>query len=113
MKKHIFNIREVDKIVFDSIKNGEKSIETRASTPKYQRIETGDTLIFVCKNEKLEKKVTKVNFYKTIDEMIKDINFKKIMPFINSVNEMKKTYYSFPNYKEKIKKFGLVSFELK
>lgn len=113
MKKHIFKIRQIDKIVFDSIKDGQKNIETRAATVKYQKTEPGDTLIFICGNEKLEKKVKKINLYRTIDEMIKDINFKKIMPFVNSVDEMKKTYYSFPNYKDKIKKFGLIAFEFK
>jgi len=34
------------------------------------------------------------------------------MPFVNSLEEMKQVYYSFPNYKEKIEEFGLVVFEL-
>jgi ASC-1-like (ASCH) protein len=45
--------------------------------------------------------------------MVKKIDFKKIMPFVNSIEEMKEIYYSFPNYKEKIEKFGIVAFYLK
>lgn len=113
MKKHILKIREVDKIVFDSIKNKEKTIETRANTEKYQKIKKGDILIFTCGNEKIEKEVKLIKYFKSINQMVKMIDFKKIMPFVNSIEEMKNVYYSFPKYKEKIKKFGLVAFYLK
>jgi len=39
MKKHILRIRKIDKIVFDSIKNKKKIIETRAATDKFRKIE--------------------------------------------------------------------------
>lgn len=113
MKKHILRIRKVDKFVFDSIKENKKTIETRAATNKLKKIEVGDFLIFICNNEKLEKEVKKVKLYKTIDQMVKEIDFKKIMPFVDSIDEMKKVYFSFPNYKEKIEKFGLIIFKMK
>jgi len=113
MKKHILKIRKVDKIVFDSIKENKKTIETRAATDKYRKIEKNDILVFVCDNETIEKEIKKVECYKNIDQMVKVIDFKKIMPFVNSIEEMKKVYFSFPGYKEKIEKFGLVVFKLK
>lgn len=113
MKKHILKIREVDKVVFGAIKNGQKTIETRAATDKYRRIKVGDVLVFVCGDEELEKSVEKADIYKSIDEMVKVIDFKNVMPFVDSIDEMKKVYFSFPNYKEKIEKFGLVAFKLK
>jgi ASC-1-like (ASCH) protein len=113
MTKHILKIRQVDRIVFGAIKNSQKTIETRAATGKYREIKAGDILVFVCGDEKLEKLVERVDIYKSIDEMIKTIDFKSIMPFVNSITEMKKVYFSFPNYKEKIKKFGIVAFKLK
>ncbi|MBU4082341.1 hypothetical protein KKB98_00070 [Patescibacteria group bacterium] len=113
MTKHILKIRQVDKVVFDTIKKGQKTIETRAATDKYRRIKAGDILVFVCGDEKLDKSVEKVDIYKGIDEMIKVIDFKSVMSFVNSIDEMKKVYFSFPNYKEKIEKFGLVAFKLK
>jgi ASC-1-like (ASCH) protein len=113
MTKHILKIRQVDRVVFDAIRNGQKTIETRAAADKYRKIKSGDILVFVCGDEKLEKLVERVDIYKSIDEMIKTIDFKSIMPFCNSVDEMKKVYFSFPNYKEKIKKFGIMTFKLK
>lgn len=112
MKKHILKIREVDRVVFEAIKNNQKTIETRAATAKFRKIEKGDILLFICGNDKLEKQVLAVSHYKGIDEMTKELGFKEIMPFVNSIEEMKKVYYSFPNYKEKIDKFGLAVFKI-
>jgi len=112
MKKHSLRIRQVDKFIFDSIRDGEKAIETRPATDKYRKIKEGDILVFICGDEKLEKEIEKVDYYKSIDEMTKVIDFKKIMPFVDSIEEMKNIYFSFPNYKDKIGKFGLVVFKL-
>lgn len=112
MEKHILRIRKNDRIVFDSIKNGEKTIETRAATDKFRNIKAGDVLVFVCQDEKLEKSVKKTKRFKSIEEMLEKIDFRKIMPFIDSVQEVKKVYYSFSGYREKIKQFGLVAFWL-
>ena len=113
MVKHILRIRKVDRFVFDSVKEGDKIIETRAATVKNRKIKKGDFLVFVCEGEKLEKEIKKVSYFKSIDGMVKEIDFKKIMPFVNSIEEMKQVCYSFSNYQEKIKQFGLVAFELK
>ena len=37
----------------------------------------------------------------------------KIMPLVTSIEEMKKRYYSYPGYEEKIKEHGILAFELK
>lgn len=110
MAKHILKIRGADKFVFDAIKENEKTVETRANTPKYRKIKAGDILVFVCGDEKLEKRVEEVAYYQTIEELTEAMDFKKVMPFADTIKEMKQTYYSFPNYKEKIKQFGLAAF---
>jgi len=110
MKKHILRIRKIDKIAFDSIKNKKKIIETRAATDKFRKIEKDDILVFVCEDKRLEKQIKQVKLFESIDKMLEKIDFKKIMPFINSADEMKKVYYSFSGYKEKIDKFGLIAF---
>ncbi len=113
MVKHNLKIRQIDRVVFDAIKNGQKFIETRAVANKYRKIQEGDILVFVCGDEKLEKSVEKVDIYKSIDDVVKVIDFKSVMPFVDSIDEMKKVYFSFPDYKEKIEKFGIIAFKLK
>ena len=112
MKKHILRIREIDKDFFDIIENGLKTIETRAATNKLRAIKKGDILVFVCGDKKLEKRVKEVSYFKTIEELIKKIDLKKIMPLVSSLEEAKKVWYSFPNYEKKISKFGLLAFDL-
>ena len=113
MTKHILRFRQTDRGIFDDIHSGKKRVETRAATVKYKNIKPGDVVVFVCGEDKLVKTVTKVYRWKSIDEMVKEIPFKKIMPSISSVEAMKKVYSSYPNYDQKIKEFGLLGWELK
>lgn len=112
MKNWTLKIREVDKEIFNAIKKGNKPIETRAATPKYQSIEIGDTLTFVCEGNSISKKVGNKFHWNDVDSMASQIDFKKVMPDVSGVEEMKKVYSSFPGYDEKIKEFGIVGFEL-
>ena len=111
-KTHTLLIRELDRKVFEAIKDGSKTIETRAATEKYRAVQEGDILNFVCGDESLQKIVTGVRLFCTIEEMVREFGIQSIMPFANSIEEMRNVYYSFPNYKEKIEKFGIISFEL-
>ena len=105
-------MRKTDRFVFNVIKRGEKTVETRAATERYRKIQPGDTLVFVCGKEKIEREVDGVRHFVSINDMVKEIDFKKIMPFCENIEEMKKIYYSFPGYKEKIKNIGLLAFDL-
>lgn len=113
MKTWTLRFRAVDKKNFNELKSGIKAVETRAATVKYQPIEKGDTLVFVCGKYKFSKTITKKTHFKSIDAMFKKIPFRKIMPDLKSKEEAKERYHSYPNYKEKIEEFGLLAFELK
>ena len=104
--------RVVDKDNFDEVRNGLKHIETRAGTPKYQDIAVGDTLTFVCGPERLVKRVVKKYHWPSVDAMVEEVDFKKVMPSVGSIEEMKKVYSSYPDYDEKIREYGLLGFEL-
>lgn len=112
MKSHTLRFRAVDKKNFDQVKDGSKPVETRAGTIKYQPIQVGDELVFSCDGEKFSKKIFKKEHYKNIDAMVKKIPFKKIMPDVGSVIEMKKIYASYSGYEQKIKEFGIFAFWL-
>ena len=64
------------------------------------------------KSKPAAKKIVKKFHWPSIDAMVKEIDFKKIMPSVESVDEMKKIYVTYPDYKQKIKKHGLFGFEL-
>jgi len=113
MKTWTLRFKVIDKGNFEELRKGIKSVETRAASVKYQPIEKGDTLVFVCGKDKFSKVITKKTHFKSLDAMFRRVPFKKIMPDLNTKKEAKERYYSYPNYKEKIKKFGILAFELK
>ena len=88
-------------------------METRAATEKYKNIKNGDTIILVCGKDRFQKEVKKAKIFKTINTLLKAHPLKRIMPKLNSEKEWRKELYSYPSYKEKIGKFGLIALELK
>ena len=112
MKNWTLRFRLVDKDNFDEVKDGLKRIETRAATVKYQPVAAGDTLTFVCGQERLVKRVARRYHWPSVDAMVREIDLKKVMPAVSSVEEMKRIYASYPGYTEKIREHGLLGFEL-
>ena len=53
MKKWVLRFRAKDKIIFDQIVSGQKTVETRANTSRYSPMKTGDFYV------QLEKGVKK------------------------------------------------------
>jgi len=104
--------RAVDRNIFEAIKSGEKKVETRAGTEKYRRIKAGDEVIFACRVKKFEKTVKKVELFKTIRALVKKYKPSQINPQCETESELRDMYYSFPDYQEKIKKYGLIAFEI-
>lgn len=111
-KIYILRFREVNKDTFEAVKKWTKRVETRAATKKYIEIKTGDILQFVCGKDKFEKKVKKAKIFKSITSMLRKYRIKDINPFLKTKAELREKYYSFPGYEEKIKKHGLIAFEL-
>jgi len=111
--KYTLRFRAVNKDIFLDIKSGKKTVETRAATEKYRNIKDGDLIVLVCGKDRFGKTVKKARIFKTIGALVKTHPIKKIMPDISSEKELRKAYYSYSNYKEKIKKFGLIALELK
>lgn len=108
MKTWTLRFRVKDMKNFEEVRSGLKEYETRAASVKYQSIEKGDTLIFVCGKKRFSKKIVKKFHWSSIDAMIKEIPFKKIMPSVESLAEMKKAYASYSSYEGKIKRYGLL-----
>lgn len=111
-KTYTLRFRAVDRRNFLEIKDGLKTVETRAATSKYKDVQKGDTLVFVCGKERMEKVVKKTAHFQSILAMTKAIPFKKVMPSVASVAEMAKIYKTYTGYEEKIKEFGIIAMYL-
>lgn len=105
--------RVVNKDIFEAIREGRKKIETRAATEKYRKITAGDVVELVCGRGKFVKEIKKVEIFKTIGALAKKYKPQQINPKTETEKELRDMYGSFPGYKEKIKKYGLVVWKIK
>jgi len=112
-KIYILKIRAANKDIFEAIKSGKKKVETRAATERYRGIGKGDNVQFVCGRDKFIKQVVAARVFPTLAALLKKYRPSQINPKIKTEAELRKMYYSFVNYRKKIKKFGLVAWELK
>ncbi len=115
MRRRVFTLRfrAVNRGIFDAIKSGRKKVETRAATKRYQSIVYGDILRMVCEKSEFKKKVLAVKKFRSIRAMLNKYKPADINPDCKTASELEKIYYSFPGYREKTKKYGLVVLELK
>lgn len=104
--------REINKNIFNAIKKGKKKIETRAATVKYCKIGAGDTIKFLCDGDSFKKKARSTQIFKTIDALLAKYKVRDINPYLSSRKELEEMYHSFPDYKENIKKFGIIVIEV-
>ena len=105
--------RVTNKDIFKSIESGKKKVETRAATIKYKNISKGDEINFLCGKEKFSKQVRSVKIYKSLKSLLKKYKPQDITPWVKDAKELEAMYYSFPGYKEKIKKSGIIALEVK
>lgn len=108
----ILRFRQINKDIFDAIRDGKKKIETRAGSPKYASLKKGDVISFVCGKERFDRKIRKVVRFQDIKSLHNIYSPVEINPKTKTVKESEKIYYSFPGYRQKIKKYGLVAIEL-
>ncbi|MDD2753483.1 MAG: hypothetical protein PHT44_02655 [Candidatus Portnoybacteria bacterium] len=105
--------RAENRDIFEVIKSGEKKIETRAATEKYRKIQTGDKVCLSCGRKKFIKQVVAARVFPTIAALLKKYRPSQINPAVKTETELRKMYYGFPSYRDKIKKYGLIAWELK
>lgn len=112
MKIHRLVFREVDRNGFQHIRDGIKTVETRAATIKYRDIKAGDVLVICCGADRIEKPVIKVEHYNSIEDLMAHVPMKLVSPTAKIMQDVYDMYYSFPGYKDKIEQFGLVALYL-
>ena len=111
VKRYILRFRAANRDFFEAIKKGAKKVETRAATVKYKDIKPGDIIEFVCGKDRFQKIIKHATVFKSVSAMLKKHKFIDIMPQVTSVKGLEDAYKSFPNYSDKIKKFGIIALE--
>ncbi len=70
-------------------------------------------MVLSCGKSKITKDVIKVQKFKSIGALLKKHKPEAINPNIHTEKEAREMWYSFPGYKEKIKKYGLIAITMK
>lgn len=112
MTERHFPIRETDRRVFDALRDGSKKLETRAGSPRYQRVAAGDTAVFDCGKDRITRKIVAVRHFPDIHSLIVHYGVKTITPWFDTEEEQVKMYHGFPGYSERIAKYGIIAMEL-
>ncbi len=112
-----FRIKEI----FDEIKAGRKTVETRALNPEepdkyFGDIKVGDEIQLNSKRgeytaECLMARVKSVNIYKNDEDLLENVSIDKILPG-RKEEDLIFFHKSIPGYTEKINKNGIVAIEL-
>ena len=109
MGKRVFE--DVDEKTFQYIKRCKNDNGFVDCHKLFKKISVGDTIIFSCKNNKIEAHLKKVNIYKSLKDMldntqIKTIEYNGVNPFefleiINNKSQKRFRVYDVDYYEEK------------
>lgn len=103
-----------------------KNVEARVPNPKehgedYSKIRENDELIYVVvdKNRNPKSKMGLIypveynHKYENLEEMFEKEGLENILPRCNSIEEGVKKHFSYPDYEERIKKYGVFGIGLR
>lgn len=115
MKNKIYKLktRTADRGIFEAIVAGRKRVETRAATARYRKIKAGDKIYLACGRDKIVRQVVAARVFPSVAGLLKKYRPGQINPTVKTAAELREMYNSFPGYREKLKKLGLIAWELK
>lgn len=110
--------------IFEAVKSGKKTIETRPRNKKskrdYSKIKPGDILIMQSNEtgERIEKKVVFVHIYNSVKELAESEPTEKIFPGIKTPKELVGVFEDFKKiwgkrYAGKLESYGVVAIGIK
>jgi ASC-1-like (ASCH) protein len=122
MKSWVLRIRKTDKVIFDRIKSGEKTIETRPmnapeSSKYYGQMKAGDRLVILCDGQRLEKFVKTTRIYKDFEKYLDSEDLENILgkgtTHANTgqaKEDARKIHYRFG--RERLDKYGIIAIDM-
>ena len=97
---------KLDEKYYEFISNGSKTFEGRLGTEKNRNLKIGDIIIF---NDSLKVKIISVHVFSSYEEVMKVLDFRKLIPDAGDSNEAIGVYEQFYS-KEKQAEFGVCVF---
>ncbi len=106
-------------ILFNAIKSGKKTVETRTKVPHtmvdYEKMEKGDTITFtnLVNNEVLKVEVLAIRHYPDAREMLLAEGLDKTLSYPMELDDAVESYNELNGYTDGIKKYGIWAIEIK
>lgn len=85
----------VNKIWFDHISEGNKTVEGRLNKGKFKTFKKGDIIYFKNENKKIKVQIINIIEYKDFKSYLEKEGLKRTLPGIDTIKEGRKVYYSF------------------
>lgn len=100
---------------FDEICAGKKTVEGRPLTPRYMNLKTGDLIQIVDKGacNSFVVEITRLTKYSSFAEMLENEGTSNCLPGIGSKEQGVEAYYSFPNYRDQERQYGVIALGIK
>lgn len=111
--KRVLRFRAVNRDIFNAIRNGKKKVETRAASIRYLNIKAGDKVTLVCGKTHFEKEVRRVRKFPSVRALTRVYRPASINLKCRTTKELETMYFTFPGYREKLKRHGIVALELR
>ena len=94
------------------IKNGSKTVEGRIFSGQFTRYREGDTIRFFNRNDSVTCRIKAVNSFNTFKEMMQHCGVHACLPDANSLEDGVAAYHKIPNFSDRERRSGVVSFEI-
>jgi ASC-1-like (ASCH) protein len=102
----------VNKIWFDFIKSGLKTVEGRLNKGKFSNMKVGDIIKFVSGNDSVQVKIINITHYKSFESYLIMEGLKRTLPGIKNIKDGLNVYYSYFT-KEQEDEFNILAIDIK
>ncbi|ACU89741.1 GNAT family N-acetyltransferase [Desulfomicrobium baculatum] len=102
-RDRFMRIIRLKKNFLEFIKRGKKTLEVRVGYDNIKTIKSGESIVFMSRDERLVRTVKEIRIYKTFSEMLNHENYKLIAPNSNNREETEKLLSDiYPPHKERL-----------
>lgn len=105
----------VQKIYFDAIACGRKTVEGRVNTEKYKTLQPGMRIGFCAPegNEVVYCFIEDLRVYQTFKDMLCQEGVENMLPGVDSLQKAIAIYEGFPGYADAVKEFGALAIRIR
>jgi ASC-1-like (ASCH) protein/ribosomal protein S18 acetylase RimI-like enzyme len=95
------------------IRSGAKTYEGRIYSGPFRNYRIGDRVTWFAGQDSVTTEITDLKVYKTFEEMLKAVGFKKMLPLVAEFELAAAAYHNIPSYTDRARQSGVVALGVK